>query len=160
MKISSILTLGTVNLLMACAAFSATSNERSYIAADNAAWRAQLPFSDAVRVGDTLYVSGTLGIDPATAADPKNSRVASDPADEARYALEAVRHTLEAAGYTMDDLVSVQIYCTDLDLYGTFNDVYRTFFHDHFPARAFVGVSKLVRSARFEVMGVAVKKGR
>jgi 2-iminobutanoate/2-iminopropanoate deaminase len=70
-----------------------------------------------------------------------------------------VRHTLEAAGYTMDDLVSVQVYCTDLDLYGAFNDVYRTFFHGHFPSRAFIGVNKLVRGARFEVMGTAVKTG-
>jgi enamine deaminase RidA (YjgF/YER057c/UK114 family) len=86
--------------------------------------------------------------------------VASEPADEARFALDAVKHTLESAGFTMDDLVSVTIYCTDLDLYGTFNDVYRSYFHGHFPARAFIGASKLVRSARFEVMGTAVKGSR
>jgi 2-iminobutanoate/2-iminopropanoate deaminase len=57
----------------------------------------------------------------------------------------------------MDELVLVQVYCTDLDLYGTFNEVYRTYFHQHFPARAFIGASKLVRGAHFEIMGTAVK---
>jgi 2-iminobutanoate/2-iminopropanoate deaminase len=116
---------------------------RSYVTVDSSAARAQLPFSDAVRAGNTLYVSGTLGMDPSTLADPKTARVASDPADEARFALEAVKRTLEAAGY-----------------YATFNDVYRSFFHEHFPARAFIGVNKLVRGARFEVMGTAVKPGK
>jgi 2-iminobutanoate/2-iminopropanoate deaminase len=132
---------------------------RHYVITDQSAARAQLPFSDAVQAGNTLYVSGTLGIDPSTASDPKTARVASDPAAEARYALDAVKHTLEAAGYTMDQLVAVQVYCTDLDLYATFNDVYRGYFHQHFPARAFIGINKLVRGARFEVMGVAVKGG-
>jgi enamine deaminase RidA (YjgF/YER057c/UK114 family) len=49
------------------------------------------------------------------------------------------------------------VYCTDLDLYGKFNDVYRTFFHQHFPARAFIGVNKLVLGAHFEIMATAVK---
>src|SRR5579863_10129652 len=111
---------------------------RHYVVTDQSAARAQLPFSDAVQAGNTLYVSGTLGIDPSTASDPKTARVASDPAAEARYALDAVKHTLEAAGYAMDELVAVQVYCTDLDLYATFNDVYRGYFHQHFPARAFI----------------------
>jgi 2-iminobutanoate/2-iminopropanoate deaminase len=64
---------------------------------------------------------------------------------------------VEASGFKMEDLVSVQVFCTDLALYGTFNDIYSTYFHGHFPARAFIGVNKLVRGARFEVMGTAVK---
>jgi 2-iminobutanoate/2-iminopropanoate deaminase len=136
---------------------SAAGAAPRFLVLDPSPGRAQLPFSDAVHVGDTLYVAGTLGMDPATLSDPKTARVAAEPADEARFALDAVKHTLEAAGFKMDDLVSVTIYCTDLDLYGTFNDVYRTYFHGNFPARAFIGASKLVRGARFEVMGTAVK---
>jgi 2-iminobutanoate/2-iminopropanoate deaminase len=145
-----------VSLLLPMAASAAGAAPR-FLVLDSSPGRAQLPFSDAVHVGDTLYVAGTLGMDPATLSDPKAARVAAEPADEARFALDAVKHTLEAAGFKMDDLVSVTIYCTDLDLYGTFNDVYRTYFHGHFPARAFIGASKLVRSAHFEVMGTAVK---
>src|SRR5579871_4459896 len=92
-------------LLAAClattAVVQAADGKRHYVVTDTSPARAQLPFSDAVQAGDTLYVSGTLGMDPATASDPKGARVAAEPADEARYALEAVRHTLEAAGYTM-----------------------------------------------------------
>lgn len=159
MKLRALMMIGTATLLAAALA-SAADAGRGYILTDESPARSQLPFSDAVRVGETLYVSGTVGTDPATASDPRTARVAAVPADEARLALEGVRHTLEAAGYTMDDLVSVQVYCTDLNLYGTFNDVYRTFFHGHFPARAFIGVNQLVRGAHFEVMGIAVKHGK
>jgi 2-iminobutanoate/2-iminopropanoate deaminase len=110
-----------------------------------------LPFSDAVLSGDTLYVAGHLGIDPHTASTP------SDPALEARLVMDAVKHTVESAGLTMDDLVSVTVYCTDLQLYDTFNTVYRTYFHGHYPARAFIGSDKLLRGAHFEVQGVATR---
>jgi len=58
----------------------------------------------------------------------------------------------------MDDLVSVQVFCTDFTLYDTFNGVYRPYFHEHFPARAFLGVASLIRGAHFEIMGIAVKR--
>jgi 2-iminobutanoate/2-iminopropanoate deaminase len=138
-------------------ALSAAGASPGYIVLDASPGRAQLPFSDAVRAGNTLYLAGTVGTDPATASDPKTARVPADPTEEARLALEDIKHTLESAGFRMDDLVSVTVYCTDLDLYATFNDVYRTYFHGHFPARAFIGVSKLVRRAHFEIMGTAVK---
>jgi len=60
----------------------------------------------------------------------------------------------------MADLVSVTVYCTDLDQYDKFNAVYRSYFQDHYPARAFVAVAKLVRGARFEIAGVAVKPAK
>jgi 2-iminobutanoate/2-iminopropanoate deaminase len=110
-----------------------------------------LPFSDAVRSGDTLYVGGHIGI------DPKTGNAAADTATEARLVMDAVKHTLERAGYTMDDLVSVTVYCTDLSLYDAFNSVYAGYFHGAPPARAFLGVAKLVRGARFEVQGTAVR---
>jgi 2-iminobutanoate/2-iminopropanoate deaminase len=71
--------------------------------------------------------------------------------------MDAVKGTLQKGGLTMDDLVSVTIYCTDLSLYDKFNAVYRTYFGAHFPPRAFIGISKLVRNAHFEMAGVAVK---
>jgi 2-iminobutanoate/2-iminopropanoate deaminase len=110
-----------------------------------------LPFSDAVLSGDTLYVAGHLGIDPQTGNAP------ADPATEARLVMEAVKHTVESAGLGMQDLVSVTVYCTDLQLYESFNAVYRSYFHGHYPARAFIGADKLLRGAHFEVQGVAVR---
>jgi 2-iminobutanoate/2-iminopropanoate deaminase len=125
--------------------------ERAYLDHPPAPNGPALPFSDAVRSGNTLYVAGHLGIDPHT------GNAAADPATEARLVMDAVKHTLERAGYTMDDLASVTVYCTDLALYDTFNTVYAGYFHGHPPARAFIGVAKLVRGARFEVQGTAVR---
>ena len=125
--------------------------ERSYIEHPVAPNAPALPFSDAVKVGDTLYVAGHIGI------DPKTGNAAADPEAEAVLVMDGVRHTLERAGFTMDELVSVTVYCTDLGLYDTFNTVYARYFHRPHPARAFIGVAKLVRGARFEVQGVAVK---
>ena len=129
---------------------SAAAN-RSYIEHPVSPGSAPLPFSDAVRSGDTLYVAGHIGIDPHTGNAPP------DPKLEARLVMDAVKHTVESAGLTMDDLVSVTVYCTDLQLYDTFNAVYRSYFHNHYPARAFIGSGKLLREGHFEVQGVAVK---
>ena len=136
---------------LACQSVSAADNSHRYIVTDNSPARAQLPFSDAVQAGETLYVSGTLGLNPS------DSQVPADPKVEARQVMEAVQKTLQASGYQLDDLVSVQIFCTNLDLYASFNEVYRGFFHAHLPARAFIGVNQLVRGAHFEVMGTAVR---
>jgi 2-iminobutanoate/2-iminopropanoate deaminase len=110
-----------------------------------------LPFSDAVLAGGTLYVAGHLGLDPKTGQAP------ADAGLEAKLVLDAVQATLKSAGFTMDDLVSVTVYCTDLALYETFNSAYAAYFHGQFPARAFIGAAGLVRGARFEIQGVAVK---
>jgi 2-iminobutanoate/2-iminopropanoate deaminase len=111
-----------------------------------------LPFSDAVWHGDTLYLSGHIGLDPAT------GRPGATPEEEARLVLDGVQRTLEAAGLTMDDLVSVQIFCSDVTLFETFNQVYRTYFKSEFPARAFLGSGRLLFDARFEVQGIAARK--
>ncbi len=113
--------------------------------------RPQPPFSNSVMAGDTLYVAGHIGLDAAT------GQAAADVDAEARLVMDAVKQTIEKAGLTMDDLTSVTVYCTDLELYDRFNAVYRTYFHGRFPARAFIGINKLVRGARFEVAGIAVK---
>jgi 2-iminobutanoate/2-iminopropanoate deaminase len=111
----------------------------------------QAPFSDGVLAGDTLYLAGRLGLD-ATGQPPKEA------ADEARLVLDGVRAALAAGGLTMDDLVSVQVFCPDLSLYDAFNGVYRTYFKGDPPARAFIGSGALLRGARFEVQGIAVKR--
>ena len=111
--------------------------------------RANLPFSDAVWHGDTLYLSGHLGLDPRT------GKPGATPEEEARLVLDGVKRTLETAGLTMDHLLSVQIFCSDVSLFEEFNTVYRTYFPGEFPARAFLGSGKLLFDARFEVQGIA-----
>jgi 2-iminobutanoate/2-iminopropanoate deaminase len=113
---------------------------------------ANLPFSDAVWAGDTLYLSGHLGL------DPQSGKPGDTPEKEAHLVLDAFKRTLETAGLTMDDLVSVQIFCSDVALFKTFNSVYVTYFKGEFPARAFLGSGQLLFGARFELQGIAVKR--
>lgn len=139
-----------VLLVLYCAALSAA--DRKYIVKPKPADAKALPFSEAVLVGNTLYIAGHIGLDAKTGAPPASAE------DEARLVMDGVKQTVEMAGLTMDDVVSVQIFCTDLKLYETFNSVYKGYFHGDFPARAFIGVNQLVRNGRFEVLGIAVKK--
>ena len=123
---------------------------RRYINARSAADATQPPFSGAVLAGDTLYVSGMLGLDA--------NRLPETAEAEATNVLNNVQNTLKAAGMTMDDLVSVQVSCADVANYDAFNKVYRTYFKQEFPARAFLGSGRLLNGARFEVQGIAVKR--
>jgi 2-iminobutanoate/2-iminopropanoate deaminase len=112
---------------------------------------AGLPFSNAVLVGNTLYVAGHIGVDDASGQAP------ADLDREIQLLLDQFRATLAQAGMKMDNLVSANVYCTDLSLYDKFNTSYRKQFSKDFPARAFVGVASLLRGAHFEMEGVAVK---
>ena len=112
----------------------------------------QAPFSDAILAGDTLYLSGRIGLDPKTAQAP------ADIEQEIRLLLDGVKSTLGAAGMTMDDLVYVQVFCTDLTLYDRFNGMYRGYFTKDYPARAFIGSGQLLRGGHFEVQAIAVRQ--
>src|SRR5512145_184681 len=70
----------------------------------------ELPFSDSILIGDTLYLAGKIGIDPKTGKAPEKVE------DEIRLVMDRVKQNLEAAGMTMDDLVSVQVFCSDISL--------------------------------------------
>ena len=126
------------------------AEDRTYVGGRSASDGDVPPFSGAVMVGDTLYISGNLGL--------VDGKVPEDPADEARAVMDAIKSTLAAADMTMDDIVSVQIFCSDVAHYGAFNSVYRTYFTKEFPARAFIGSGALLFDARFEVMATAVKR--
>lgn len=125
--------------------------QRSYVAPGVPSGVTLTAQTAAVRSGNTLYIAGHLGIDPHTGHVPE------DRAAEARLVMEAVRGTVASAGLQMDDLVSVTVFSTDLSLNETFNAVYQDYFRGHYPARAFVGASTLLRGAHFEVTAVAVK---
>lgn len=126
---------------------SAQSN-RQFInprSAGNPANATQPPFSGAVVVGNTVYLSGVLG--------------SGETADAAATAgLNSLQNSLKAAGLTMDDLVQVQIFTPDVANYDAFNRAYRTYFKGEYPARAFLGSGPLLQGAKFELMGIAVKR--
>ena len=113
----------------------------------------KLPFSGAILAGNTLYLSGRIGLDSKTGQAP----AAID--DEIRILLDHIKATLSEAGMTMDDLVYVQIACTDLSLYDKFNTAYRSYFSvKDLPAREFIGAATLLRGGHFEVQAIAVKR--
>ncbi len=111
-----------------------------------------LPFCDAVLVGNTLYLSGRIGLDAS------RRRVPDEVEEEARNVMDDIERVLRQAGMTMDDLVQVQVFCPDVALWERFNAVYRTYFNGKLPARAFIGSGPLLFGAHFEVQGIAVKR--
>jgi len=111
-----------------------------------------LPFSEAVRVGQTLYLSGMIGIKPGT-MDLAQGGIAA----EARQTMDNIKSLLASQGYTMNDVVKCTIMLADISEWPVFNDVYRTYFEESFPARSAFGTNGLALGARVEVECVAVK---
>ena len=150
------MTLRRIACLLLVLTFSIAANagDRKFIVKPRSGDRKALPFSEAVLVGNTLYIAGHIGLDAKTDLPPVNAE------DEARLVMEGIKETVESAGMSMDDVVSMQIFCTDLKLYDTFNAVYKTYFHGDFPARSFIGTDKLLRNGRYEVLGIAVKRSQ
>ena len=107
------------------------------------------PYSQAVRAGDTVYLSGQIPLDPAT------GNVVEGGIDaQARRAFDNLKAVAEAAGGTMDDIVRVGLYLTDLSQFGEVNAVMAEYFSQPYPARSTIEVSALPRGARFEVDAV------
>jgi reactive intermediate/imine deaminase len=111
---------------------------------------ASLPFSEAVRVGNTLYLSGQVGIKPGTM-----QVVPGGIREEARQALENIRTSLEANGYAMGDVVKCTVMLADIGEWAAFNEVYKTFFSAPYPARSALGANGLALGARVEVECIA-----
>lgn len=109
-----------------------------------------LPFSEAVRVGNTLYLSGQIGVQPGTL-----KLVPGGMKEEARQTLENIRTSLEANGYSMRDVVKCTVMLADIGEWAAFNEVYRTFFTSPYPARSAMGVNGLALGARVEVECIA-----
>jgi len=109
-----------------------------------------LPLSDGILVGKTLYIAGTVGLDPITGQPP------SDVDEEIRLMLESFQKILRQAGMESDDLIWVQVFSADLSLWERFNSAYRQIFGKHFPSRTFTG-AQLLAGLRFEINGIAIK---
>lgn len=111
-----------------------------------------LPFSEAVRVDNTLYLSGQLGILPGTL-----KLIEGGIAAESRQTMDNIKTTLETHGYTLQNLVKCTVMLADIKEWTAFNDVYKTYFTDHYPARSALGANGLAMRARVEVECMAVK---
>jgi reactive intermediate/imine deaminase len=103
-------------------------------------------YSQAVRAGDIVYVSGQIPLDPATGL-----LVSGDIEAEIRRVFENLRAIAEAAGGTLQNAVKLTIFLTDMSCFPQVNEIMATFFTPPFPARAAVGVASLPRGARVEM---------
>ncbi len=110
-----------------------------------------VPFSEAVRVGKTLYLSGQLGIVPGTL-----TLVEGGIQEEARQTLENMKTSLAAQGLALKDIVKCTVMMADIAEWATFNEVYTSFFEKPYPARSAFGVKGLALGARVEVECIAV----
>ena len=111
-----------------------------------------LPYSPGILAGDTLYLAGQLGRDPATA-----KLVPGGIEGETRQTLTNLREVLREAGMDFGDVVSVTAYLVDFKEFDAYNKVYREFFPKDPPARATVGVAALNQGGRIELQMIAVK---
>lgn len=109
------------------------------------------PFSEAVRVDRTLYLSGQIGVEPGTF-----KLVPGGLKEEARQTMENIKTTLAAHGYTLRDVVKCTVMLADISRWGEFNEVYKTFFGDRYPARSALGANGLALGAQVEIECIAV----
>ena len=106
----------------------------------------QLPFSEAVRAGHMLYLSGQIGIDPATSKLAEGGIAA-----ETRQTLENIKASLEKHGSSMAEVVKCTVYLADINEWAAMNKVYVTYFPGNPPARSALGTSGLALGSRTEI---------
>ncbi len=107
-------------------------------------------YSQAVRVDDTVYLSGQIGLDPNT------MQMVEGIEKQVNQVFQNLRAVASAAGGSLNDVVKINIYLTDLAHFAKVNEIMATYFHQPYPARAAVGVVTLPRGALVEADGVLV----
>ena len=131
------------------AAFGAEGSRPEFLTSPDPA-RRDLPFSEAVRVGDLMFLSGQIGFDPAT-----GKVVSGGIKAESRQALTLIKDVLTRHGVAMSDVVKCTVFLADIAEWPTFNEVYGEFFKKPYPARSALAASGLARNARVEVECIA-----
>ncbi len=109
-------------------------------------------YSQAVRAGNTVYMSGQIPLDPKSMTVVGNG----DFAAETHQVFKNLRAVAEAAGGSLDDIVKVNAYLTDLDNFATFNQIMAEYFNQPYPARAAIGVAGLPKGVQVEAEAVLV----
>jgi 2-iminobutanoate/2-iminopropanoate deaminase len=135
--------------LISATALGAEHSRPEFMTSDDPA-RRDLPFSEAVRVGDLMFLSGQIGFDQATGRVVPGGIKA-----EARQALTLIKDALTRHGASMADVVKCTVFLADIAEWPTFNEVYGEFFKKPYPARSALAASGLARNARVEVECIA-----
>jgi 2-iminobutanoate/2-iminopropanoate deaminase len=109
------------------------------------------PYSQAIEANGTVYVSGQLGIDPATGSFAEGGAVA-----QARQSLTNISNILKEAGLSMKNVVKVTVLLADINDFAAVNEVYKDFFEAPFPARSAFAIAALPKGGKIEIEAIAV----
>ena len=109
-----------------------------------------LPFSEAVRAGGLLFLSGQIGNVPGT-----RTLVLGGIGPESRQVMDNIKATLAHHGAALDDVIKCTVFLTDMSEWPAFNEIYASYFSKHFPARSALGANGLALGARIEVECIA-----
>ncbi|EDL08846.1 heat-responsive protein 12, partial [Mus musculus] len=110
------------------------------------------PYSQAVQVDRTIYISGQVGLDPSS-----GQLVPGGVVEEAKQALKNLGEILKAAGCDFNNVVKTTVLLADMNDFGTVNEIYKTYFQGSLPARAAYQVAALPRGSRVEIEAIAVQ---
>lgn len=111
------------------------------------------PYSQAMRAGDFVFLSGQIGIDPET-----GKLAGKNAAEQAEQVLKNIRAILTAAGLTVDHVVKTTIFLANIDDFGAVNEVYGDFFHSDPPARSTLQAARLPMNALVEIEVIAMRR--
>jgi 2-iminobutanoate/2-iminopropanoate deaminase len=154
MKKVSLLISSIAGLLIASAA-SAKSPPTVEFLNSGKVMPTTLPFSEAVRVDNLLFLSGMVGVEPGAL-----KLVPGGMKEESKQIMSNIKTILETHGYTMRDLVKCTVMLADMSKWGEFNEVYKTFFDGRYPARSALGANGLALGAQVEVECIAAGSGK
>ena len=112
------------------------------------------PYSQAVKAGNLIFISGQVPLNPKT-----GDLVTESIEDQARQVLDNVKSICEAAGQSLDDIVKISIFLTDLNNFAVVNDVMKEYFSEPYPARATVEVSGLPLGVNVEIEAIVLING-
>ena len=112
------------------------------------------PYSQAVKAGNLMFISGQIPLDPKT-----GDLVSESIEDQAKQVLDNVKSICEASGNSLDDIVKISIFLTDLSNFSVVNDVMKEYFSEPYPARATVEVSGLPLGVNVEIEAIVLING-
>ena len=113
------------------------------------------PYSQAVKAGNYMFISGQIPLDPKT-----GDLVLESIEDQAKQVLNNIKSICKAAGYSLDDIVKISIFLTDLGNFATVNEVMKEYFAEPYPARATVEVSGLPLGVNIEIEAIVLINGK
>lgn len=107
------------------------------------------PYSQGVKLGDLIFTSGQIPLNPITGEMPESIE------EQTKQALENVKAILDAKGLSMDNIIKTTVFMTDLNDFTKINDIYATYFNGEKPARSAIEISKLPKGAKIEIEAIA-----